>query len=692
MHEFDGVIGIDLGTTFSCVAVFLHHKVEVVPNDQGNRTTPSRIAFQNRQMLVGEPAFNLSVRGSSNVMYDAKRLIGRTLDEKVIQEDQKNWPFTVKESSTKKNRLVLSVDPYPGEEPAIELEPEAVSAHVLHYLKECAQRHLGKKVRRAVITVPAYFNDAQRQATKDAGRIAGLEVLRIINEPTAAALCYGFGTASLSGTSATMEPVKNVVVFDFGGGTFDVSVISIDNGAFEVRSTAGDTHLGGQDIDQNVLAFFLEDIRKRHKVDFSTNLKMVAKLRAVAEKVKRALSHTTHEEVSVDGILPQGDDYITTISRAKFDELNLPVYKRCLDVVKRALTDSKLKVSEIHDVIMVGGSSRIPKVREMVSQFFNKPTLCTSVNPDEAIAIGAAIQGSILSADPAQKSDETAGVVLMDVVSLSIGVDVDEGKFDVLIPRNTTIPYSTSKEFTTNVTNQKEIEIEVYEGERPLTKHNHKLGSFLLDGIRKARKGVPNIVVSLSLDANGILTVTAEERIGGASASKVTLVVQNQDRLSCADVDRMIDEAKAMHDADALQVAVQERLRTLHDAFEYLEGLLEKLPESKKSHPKVVKRVSFLETAHLWAEQKAPRMTNLEELDAKLAKLQRLMDKAAKTVKKVLEKVSKKSRKRRRDDDDDEDDGAQEGDDGADGGERSDDDDEDGAGGSDDSDEDDDDE
>ncbi|CUG86635.1 heat shock protein 70, putative [Bodo saltans] len=646
---FEGAIGIDLGTTYSCVAVFLHNAVDVIPNDQGNRTTPSRIAFHNNQLLVGDAAFNLSARGATGVVYDAKRLIGRKFSDKEVKEDVKNWPFEV--VATENDRVGVKVE-HKGE--TLVLEPQQISAHLLTYLKQCAERHLGKKVVRAVITVPAYFNDAQRQATRDAGAIAGLDVIRIINEPTAAALCYGLGVGTALGAQGT-DAAKNVLVFDFGGGTFDVSIITIDCGAFEVRSTAGDTHLGGQDVDQAVLKWFLDDCKKRHQADFTSNTKVKAKLRSIAEKVKRALSHSTQEEVACDGILPGGDDYVVTLSRAKFDEINAGVYKRCLDMVDRALKDASMKTTDIHEIVMVGGSSRIPKVRELVSQHFQNRQLCTGVNPDEAIAVGAAIQASILSTDAAQQSDKTAGVVLMDVVSLSLGLDVDEGHFDILIPRNTTIPYTKTKEFSTVYNNQTEVEVEVFEGERPLTKHNHKLGSFTLEGITKGKAGTPSIVVSLSVDANGILTVAATET---KSSKTKNLVVDCKERLSTDAVNKMIEEAAKMRSSDKTEASFLLRTKEVESALVSLDEKRRKILAmsiSSRKLEKLTSRCGFIEKALAWLQGPA-REEEDDVLDGKVEKIWRLIQKADVTAKKLLLVAGKKSGKKRSRDDDDDDD------------------------------------
>jgi heat shock protein 1/8 len=647
MQEFEGAIGIDLGTTYSCVAVFLFNNVDVIPNDQGNRTTPSRVAYQpTGQILVGDSALNLSARGVPNVIYDAKRMIGRSFQDPEVQADSKIWAFPIKEDS-ETGRILIPIEGIAGQQQPLMLEPEQVSAKVLSYLKECAQRHLGKKVTKAVITVPAYFNDAQRERTRAAGAIAGLDVLRIINEPTAAALCYGLGIGTATGAQGSTE-AQNIVVFDFGGGTFDVSVITIDGGAFEVRSTAGDTHLGGQDLDAAVCLHLLQDIKKRFGKDVSGNPKVLAKLRAASERAKRSLSSTTMEEISLDGLL-DGDDYTFTLSRAKFDELNAKTFKKCMDVVQRALSDSKIDRKQIHEVIMVGGSSRIPKVRELVSEFFNGKKLCTSVNPDEAIAIGAAIQAAILSNCQDQQSSKTEGVVLMDVVSLSIGLEVDRGKFDCLIPRNTTIPYTASKSFTTFEDNQSYVDIEVYEGERPMVKHNHLLGSFVLDGIGRAKKGVPSIDVTFSVDANGILTVTAEEK---GSRTKNKIVVENKDRLSNEQIESMIRAAEQLRQADE---AVMKKIDRIGASEEEIGDLMKKVDEllggtynptdgdgegdssTRIKLPSSVRRaLEKLQPARDWLENSARDSIANPNFESHFERLDKLLDTAFEAVKLAL--------------------------------------------------------
>ncbi|KPI86563.1 putative heat shock protein 70 [Leptomonas seymouri] len=622
-EEFDGAIGIDLGTTYSCAAVFLHGQVEVIPNDMGNRTTPSCVAFHNEDVLVGDAAKSLLGRGAPGVVFDAKRMIGHHFSDKSIQEDRARWPFPVSEGENDKIQIDVQ---FKGKE--LHLAPEQISAKVLAYLKECAERHLGKQVKRAVITVPAYFNDAQRERTKAAATIAGLEALRIINEPTAAALCYGLGIGSGTGEQQGTDKPHNVVVFDFGGGTFDVSVITIDCGSFAVRATAGDTHLGGQDIDSNLLQFVLQDIQTRFQVSVAGQPRLLAKARTACEQVKRALSHSTLAELALDGVLPNGEEYTVSVSRAKLEELNASLFEQCMTVVKRALKDAGMKTEDVDEVVLVGGSSRIPKLNEMLKVFFKKERLCSSVHPDEAVAIGAAVQASILTTAPEQQSEKTASVVLMDVVPLSIGVEIDNGKFDVIIPRNTTIPYKATKEYSTVEDYQKDVDVYVYEGERPLTKHNHKLGEFTLEGITRAKKGVPTITVTFSIDANGLLTITGTEEIAN---KKQTLVVQNGDRLSDNEVRAMIEAAKNFSKEDAVDVARASAQRDLEAALKALSAAIAAMPQPPSA--KLQKRLdAFIPRTQEWIAQQLPAYTTTAEVEEKAKKIAKLAKKALKKV------------------------------------------------------------
>ncbi|KPA85088.1 putative mitochondrial heat shock protein 70 [Leptomonas pyrrhocoris] len=624
-EEFDGAIGVDLGTTYSCVAVFLRGQVEVIPNDMGNRTTPSCVAFYNGDVLVGDAAKSLLGRGATGVIFDAKRMIGHRFSDKSIQEDRPRWPFPVSAGDNDKTQIDVQ---FKGEE--LHLAPEQISAKVLAYLKECAERHLGKRVRKAVITVPAYFNDAQRERTKAAATIAGLEPLRILNEPTAAALCYGLGIGSGTGEQQGADKPHNVVVFDFGGGTFDVSVITIDCGSFAVRATAGDTHLGGQDIDSKLLQFVLKDIQNRFQVNVAEQPRLLAKARTVCERVKRTLSHSTTEELALDGVLANGEEYTVPISRAKLEELNASLFEQCMRVVQRALKDAGMKIEDIDEVVLVGGSSRIPKLNEMLKAFFKKEKLCNSVHPDEAVAIGAAVQASILTTSPEQQSEKTASVVLMDVVPLSIGVEIDNGKFDVIIPRNTTIPYKATKEYSTVEDYQEDVDVYVYEGERPLTKHNHKLGEFTLEGITRAKQGVPTITVTFSIDANGLLTITGTEEVAN---KKQTLVVQNDERLSEKEVQEMIETAKKFSREDAVDGARAAAKRDLEAALETLSAAIVAMPQPPSV--KLQKRLdAFVPRTHEWIARQLPSYTTTAEVEEKTKKIAKLAKKALKKVQK----------------------------------------------------------
>ncbi|GET90236.1 heat shock protein 70, putative [Leishmania tarentolae] len=627
-EEFDGAIGIDLGTTYSCVAVFVRGQVEVIPNDMGNRTTPSCVAFYNNDVLVGDAAKTLLGRGVSGVVFDAKRMIGHHFSDKIIQADRTRWPFLISEGV--QDSIQINVT-HKGEE--LQLVPEQISAKVLVYLKECAERYLGKQVKKAVVTVPAYFNDSQRERTKAAATIAGLEVLRIINEPTAAALCYGLGVGSGTGRQQGEDKPHNVVVFDFGGGTFDVSVIVIDSGSFAVQATAGDTHLGGQDIDSNLLKYVLDDLQTRYSLNIGDKPRLLAKARTACERVKQVLSQSTAEELALDGVLPNGEEYTLSVSRAKLEELNAFVFAQCMKVVKRALQDAGMKVEDVDEVVLVGGSSRIPKLNDMLRAFFKKERLCNSVHPDEAVAIGAAVQASILTNSLEQQSEKTANVVLMDVVPLSIGVEIDDGKFDVIIPRNTTIPYKATKEYSTVEDYQQDVDVCVYEGERPLTKHNHKLGEFTLEGITRAKKGKPTITVTFSIDANGLLTITGTEELANR---RHTLVVQNADRLSEAQVKEMIEMSKKFAKSDAVDGAKEEARRTVKGALEALSAVIAAMPQPPSLQ--LQKRLdTFTSHTRDWLERQLPSYSTVAEVEEKAKKI-------AKLAKKAMKKVEKKAR------------------------------------------------
>ncbi|KAK5581895.1 hypothetical protein RB653_003475 [Dictyostelium firmibasis] len=520
-EEYGSVIGIDLGTTYSCVGVFKNGKVEILPNDQGNRITPSYVAFTENERLIGDSAKVQATINPENTIFDIKRLIGRRFDDEEVQKDIKLLPYKVI-SKNNKPYVVVKVK---GEEKVF--SPEEISAMILGKMKEIAEVNLGKKVTHAVVTCPAYFNDAQRAATKDAGVIAGLEVLRVINEPTAAALAYGFKKEE--------GKEHNVLVYDLGGGTFDVSIVSLESGVYEVRATNGDTHLGGEDFDQNIMKHLLSIFKKKTGKDASQDKKALQKLRKASETAKRILSTSSQTSIEIENFYG-GMDFIEVLTRAKFEELNMHLFKKTLEPVKKVLEDSKFKKSNINEIVLVGGSTRIPKIQQLLKDFFNGKEPNHSVHPDEAVAYGAAIQGGVFS-----KEESTRDVVLLDVVPLTLGIETVGGVMTSIIPRGSTTPNKKSQIFSTYQDNQDRVSIQIYEGERSMTKDNNLLGKFDLTGIPPAKRGVPQIEVTFKVDVNGLLHVSAQDK---ASNSIESITITNdQNRFSQADIDRMVKEA-----------------------------------------------------------------------------------------------------------------------------------------------------
>jgi L1 cell adhesion molecule like protein len=568
-------VGIDLGTTYSCVGIFREDRCDIIANDQGNRTTPSFVGFTDTERLIGDAAKNQVAMNPQNTVFDAKRLIGRKFADSEVQADMKHFPFKIVD---KAGKPVIEVE-FKGE--TKNFTPEEISAMILTKMRETAESYLGESVNNAVVTVPAYFNDSQRQATKDAGLIAGLNVLRIINEPTAAAIAYGL--------DKKVEGERNVLIFDLGGGTFDVSLLTIEEGIFEVKSTAGDTHLGGEDFDNRLVNHFVNEFKRKHKKDLGTNVRALRRLRTACERAKRTLSSSAQTSIEIDSLF-EGIDFYTSITRARFEELCQDLFRSTIQPVDRVLTDAKIDKSLVHEIVLVGGSTRIPRVQKLITDYFNGKEPNKSINPDEAVAYGAAVQAAILSGDTSSKS--TNEILLLDVAPLSLGIETAGGMMTKLIPRNTTIPTKKSEVFSTFSDNQPGVLIQVYEGERQRTKDNNIMGKFELTGIPPAPRGVPQIEVTFDLDANGIMNVSAVEK--GTGKSNKIVITNDKGRLSKEEIERMLSDAEKYKEEDE---AEGKRVAAKNGLESYAYSLRNTL-----SDPKVEEKIEASDKETLTAE------------------------------------------------------------------------------------------
>ncbi|KAF8596605.1 heat shock protein 70 [Ceratobasidium sp. AG-I] len=601
--NYGTVIGIDLGTTYSCVGVHRGGRVEIIANDQGNRITPSWVQFTEEERLIGDAAKAAFHTAPSQTVFDAKRLIGRKYEDAELKRDMKHWPFKV---VNKGGKPMIQVQ---NKNELKDFTPEEISAMVLTKMKETAEAYLGKKVTHAVVTVPAYFNDAQRQATKDAGTIAGLTVLRIVNEPTAAAIAYGLDKKGGE---------TQIIVYDLGGGTFDVSLLSIDDGVFEVLATAGDTHLGGEDFDNRVIEHFAREYKKKTGTDVSKNQRAMSKLKKEVEKAKRTLSSQMSTKLEIESF-ENGNDFSDTLTRAKFEELNIDLFRKTMKPVEQVLKDSGVKKEDVSDIVLVGGSTRIPKVQQLIKEYFGKEP-SKGINPDEAVAYGAAIQGGILSGE-----EGVEDVVLIDVCPLTMGIETTGGVFTKLIPRNTVVPTKKSQIFSTAADNQPTVLIQVFEGERSLTKDNNLLGKFELSGIPPAQRGVPQIEVTFEIDANGILKVGASDK--GTGKTESITITNEKGRLSQEEIDRMVREAEEFASEDEAQ---RKRIEALNGLQNFIWGLKSQLgdqeglggkisDEDKKTILATVKETSD------WLEENGQTATS-EDLEEKLQEVQAVVN------------------------------------------------------------------